>query len=132
MEFERRRRRNGRVDLAPLVDIVFNLLLFFLITYSISLDPAIRVRLPESTTAESRADDPLTISLTREGALFLDDRPVALEELSAAVQAGLGMLPERSVRIRADREAAVGLLVQVIDRVRTAGCAAFSVVTEAP
>jgi len=132
MEFERRRRKNGRIDLAPLVDIVFNLLLFFLITYSISLDPAIRVRLPESETAEARAEEPIVISLTREGGVFLGDRPVALEELGGALQAGLRLVPERAVRIRADREAAVGLLVQVIDRVRTAGCSAFSVVTERP
>lgn len=132
MEFERRRRRNGRIDLAPLVDIVFNLLLFFLITYSISLDPAIRVRLPESTTAESRADEPLVVSLTREGGVFLGDRPLALEELAPALQANLNVVAERAVRIRADREASVGLLVQVIDRVRQAGCQAFSVVTEAP
>ncbi len=132
MEFERRRRRNGRIDLAPLVDIVFNLLLFFLVTYSISFDPAIRVRLPESTTAESRADEPLTISLTREGSVFLGEQPVALEELTSVLQAGLSFVPERTVRIRADREAAVGLLVRVIDRVRTAGCSSFSVVTESP
>jgi biopolymer transport protein ExbD len=53
MEFKRRRRRNGRIDIAPLVDIVFNLLLFFVITYNIAVDSAIRVRLPESSTAES-------------------------------------------------------------------------------
>ncbi|MEJ5358328.1 MAG: biopolymer transporter ExbD [Desulfobacterales bacterium] len=132
MEFERRRRKNARIDLAPLVDIVFNLLLFFLITYSISLDPAIRVRLPESETADARAEEPIVISLTREGGVFLGDRPLSLGELAPALRADLSLLPERAVRIRADREAAVGLLVQLIDRVRQAGCSAFSVVTESP
>jgi biopolymer transport protein ExbD len=132
MEFERRRHRNGRIDIAPLVDIIFNLLLFFVITYNITADAAIRVRLPESTTAEARADEPIVISLTREGEIFIGDQPVSLEELPAAVQAGLMLQPEPSVKIRADQEAAVGLLIKVVDGVRMAGCPAFSVVTETP
>lgn len=132
MEFERRRRRNGRIDIAPLVDIVFNLLLVFVITYNIAADAAIRVRLPESTTAESRADEQIVISLAREGELFIGEQPVSLEELPAAVQAGLSVLTEPSVKIRADQEAAVGLLIKLVDGVRMAGCPAFSILTENP
>jgi biopolymer transport protein ExbD len=132
MEFERRRRRNGRIDIAPLVDIVFNLLLFFVITYNIASDAAIRVRLPESTTAESRADEPIVISLAREGGIFIGEQPVSLEELPAAVRAELGLLAEPIVKIRADQEAAVGLLIKVVDGVRLAGCPAFSIVTAKP
>ncbi len=132
MEFERRRRRNGRIDIAPLVDIVFNLLLFFVITYNITANAAIRVRLPESTTAEASAEELIVISLTRAGEIFIGEQPVSLEELPAAVQAGLSSQSEPSVKIRADQEAAVGLLIKVVDGVRMAGCPAFSVVTETP
>ncbi len=132
MEFERHRHRNGRIDMAPLVDIVFNLLLFFVITYNITADAAIRVRLPESTTAESWADEPIVISLTREGEIFIGEQPVSLEDLPAAVQSGLMLRPEPSVKIRADQEAAVGLLIKVVDGVRLSGCAIFSIVTQKP
>jgi biopolymer transport protein ExbD len=132
MEFERRHRRNGRIDIAPLVDIVFNLLLFFVITYNIAADSAIRVRLPQSTTADSRTEEQMVISLTRTGDVFIGDQPVALEDMPAAIQAGLSALPEMSVRIKADQEAAVGLLIKVVDGVRSSGCTGFSIVTEWP
>jgi biopolymer transport protein ExbD len=132
MEFERRRRRNGRIDIAPLVDIVFNLLLFFVITYNIAADSAIRVRLPESSTAESLADEPIVISVTRAGETFIGEQPVAIEDLPAAVQAASGVLPGISVKIKADQEAAVGVLIKVVDGVRLSGCATFSIVTQKP
>jgi biopolymer transport protein ExbD len=132
MEFKRRRSRNGRIDIAPLVDIVFNLLLFFVLTYSIASDAAIRVRLPESQSAAPRVPEPLLVSLTRGGEIFLGERPVSLEELPAAVRASLASSPEPAVRIRADREAAVGRLVAVVDAVRAAGCTAFSIAAEPP
>jgi biopolymer transport protein ExbD len=132
MEFERRRRRNGRIDIAPLVDIVFNLLLFFVITYNIAADSAIRVRLPESTTAESTADEPIVISVTRAGEAFIGEQPVAIEDLPAAVQAASGMPLGIGVKIKADQEAAVGILIRVVDGVRLSGCTTFSIVTQTP
>lgn len=132
MEFERRRRRNGRIDIAPLVDIVFNLLLFFVITYNIAADSAIRVRLPESTTAESTADEPIVISVTRAGEDFIGEQPVAIEDLPAAVQAASGMPLGIGVKIKADQEAAVGILIKVVDGVRLSGCTTFSIVTQTP
>jgi biopolymer transport protein ExbD len=132
MEFERRRQRNGRIDIAPLVDIVFNLLLFFVITYNIAADAAIRLRLPESTTAESRAEELIVISLTREGEIFIGEQLVSMEELPAAVQAALSLQSEPSVKIRADQEAAVGLLIKVVDGVRLSGCTNLNIVTQKP
>jgi biopolymer transport protein ExbD len=132
MEFERRRQRNGRIDIAPLVDIVFNLLLFFVITYNIAADSAIRVRLPESSTAESLADEPIVISVTRAGEAFIGEQPVAIEDLPAAVQAASVVSPGIGVKIKADQEAAVGVLIKVVDGVRLSGCTAFSIVTQNP
>jgi biopolymer transport protein ExbD len=132
MEFERRRRRNGRIDIAPIVDIVFNLLLFFVITYNVTSDSAIRIRLPDSSTAESRADEQLVISVTREGETFIGEQTVTIEELPAAVQAGMSALPETSIKIKADQKAVVGILIKVVDAVRLSGCTAFSIVTEKP
>jgi len=57
---------------------------------------------------------------------------VALEDMPAVIQAGLSALPEMSVRIKADHEAAVGLLIKVVDGVCSSGCTGFSIVTERP
>lgn len=130
MEFERRRRCSTHIDIAPLVDVVFNLLLFFVITYNVAADPAIKIRLPESNTAEVQAEEPLVITVTREGNTFLGEQPVALAEIASLVREKLNGLREPSVRIKADGEAPVGLLVKVVDGVRLSGCSAFSIVTE--
>jgi len=116
----------------PLVDIVFNLLLFFVITYNITADSAIRVRLPESSTAESQADEPIVISVTREGETFIGEQPIAIEDLPAAVQAAAGVSPGIGVRIKADQEAAVEILIKVVDGVRLSGCTTFSILTQTP
>jgi biopolymer transport protein ExbB len=116
----------------PLVDIVFNLLLFFVITYNIAVDSAIRVRLPDSSTAECLADEPIVISVTRGGETFTGGQPDAIEDLPAAVQAASGVLPGINVKIKADQEAAVGVLIKVVDGVRISGCTTFSMVTQRP
>jgi biopolymer transport protein ExbD len=130
MEFRRRRRRHSHIDVAPLVDVVFNLLLFFVITYNVVVDPAIRIRLPESQTADSQAAEQVIITLSREGETYVGERVVDLADLPSVVQQKLSEFQEPSVKIKADQEAPVGMLIKVVDGMRLAGCQAFSIVTE--
>lgn len=131
MEFERNRRRHRYIDMAPLVDVVFNLLLFFMITYNVAADPAIKIRLPGSTTADTQAEEPIVISVSREGTIFIGHELSAIGEIAHIVRRKLDGKKVASVRIRADQEAPVGLLVKVVDAVRLSGCSAFSLVTAA-
>jgi biopolymer transport protein ExbD len=130
MEFERRRRRHGHIDIAPLVDVVFNLLLFFVITYNVTAEPAIRIRLPESKTAQSGTEQQVVITLTRDGATFVGEKPVSLESIPDVVRELWGADRQPAVRIKADEGAPVGLLIRVIDGVKLAGCSAFHILTE--
>jgi biopolymer transport protein ExbD len=129
MVFEFRRRSRASIDIAPLVDVVFNLLLFFIVTYNIAPDAAIQVKLPESTTAESHLDEPLVITLTREGTTFVGTQPVSIEDIPMAISGGMGSVRPSSINIRADQEAAVGLLIKVVDAVRMSGCTTFNIRT---
>lgn len=130
MEFERRRRRHSHIDVAPLVDVVFNLLLFFVITYNVVADPAVKIRLPESKTADSQAEEQVVIALSREGQAYLGEKAVQVEELPPLVQEALKQCKEPSVKIKADQEVPVGLLLKVVDAVKLTGCSAFSIATE--
>ncbi len=130
MEFERRKRRHTHIDVAPLVDVVFNLLLFFIITYNVTADSAIHVRLPESITAQTQAEESVVITLTREGNAFVGDSAVAVEDIGQVVAQRLVGSRDPSVRIKADRDVPVGMLIQVVDAVKLAGCSAFSIITE--
>ena len=129
MEFERK-RYHVRLDIAPLVDVVLNLLLFFMLTSHLVEEPAIKIKLPDSKTAESGREISQTITITKDGVLYFMDKRVDLKNLRADLQ---NFLPDREksfLRIKADREVEIGLLVSVIDEVRLAGVKNFSIVTE--
>jgi biopolymer transport protein ExbD len=129
MEFERK-RYHVHLDIAPLVDVVLNLLLFFMLTSHLIEEPAIKIRLPDSTTAESMGEISRTITITKNGELYFMDKRVDLKNLRVAIQYSLPDREKGFLRIKADKEVDVGLLVSVIDEVRLSDVKNFSIVTE--
>ncbi len=130
MEFERKRYSHSHMNIAPLVDVVFLLLLFFMLTSSLVQEPAIKIRLPESRTAAAEHEAIKTVIITSEGRIFFMGRDVRLSGLQEAVRKGFSDRKEDSLKIKSDRHASVGLLMKVIDEVRLAGVRNFSVVAE--
>ncbi|MBI4621143.1 MAG: biopolymer transporter ExbD [Desulfobacterales bacterium] len=130
MEFERRRYNHAHMDIAPLVDVVFLLLLFFMLTSHLVQEPAIKVRLPESKTAEAKNEAIKTVLITKDGEIYFMGRRVDLKNLQLAIKEGLTDREKDFLRIKADRDVSVGILVSVIDEVRYSGVKNFSVVTE--
>jgi biopolymer transport protein ExbD len=129
MEFERK-RYHAHLDIAPLVDVVLNLLLFFMLTSHLIEEPAIKIRLPDSTTAESMREISRTITITKNGELYFMDKRVDLKNLRVVLQSSLPETEKGFLRIKADKEVDVGLLVSVIDEVRLSDIKSFSIVTE--
>ena len=130
MEFERRKGNHTHLNIAPLVDVMFLLLLFFMLTSHLIQEPAIRIKLPESKTAEARDERTRTILITKEGDIYFMDRRVAVKEIREVIRRSLGDPEKDFLRIKSDRDANVGLLVAVIDEVRLSGVKNFSIVTE--
>jgi biopolymer transport protein ExbD len=129
MEFKRRKPSHHHLEITPLVDVVFNLLLFFMLTSNLVREPAIRIILPQSKTADSSAPEVRLLSVTKNGELFLQDRRIAWQDLRQELSALIKDPKRDFVRIKADREASVGLLVRVIDEVRLTGIIHFSILT---
>ncbi len=132
MEFERRKRRHSHIDIAPLVDVVFLLLLFFMLTFNMALDQSISIRLPQSTSAEDLSATRIVLSITREGEVSLQGQTVPLSALATILREQPSWRPDIPIHIRSDREVPVGLLVSVIDAVRHSGSRNFQIVTERP
>ena len=128
MEFERRKHSHAHMDIAPLVDVVFLLLLFFMLTSHLIQELAIKIRLPQSKTAEMKNENINTITITKEGEIYFMGRRVDIKSLQAAIKNDL--TGKDLLRIKTDRDVNVGLLVGVIDEVRFAGVKSFSIVTE--
>ena len=130
MEFERRRYNHTHMDIAPLVDVVFLLLLFFMLTSHLIQEPAIKIKLPDSKTAEAKSETIRTLLITKDGEIYFMDKRVDLKNLQMAIKGHLHDLEKDFLRIKADRDVSVGLLVSVIDEVRHSGIKNFSIVTE--
>lgn len=130
MDFKRRKHNHVHLNIAPLVDVVFLLLLFFMLTSHLIREPAIKIRLPESKTSEAQSDQVKMILITKSGELYFMDKRVDIENLQKAIQ-GSGPRGEKELlRIKADREVDVGLLIRVIDEVRISGVTNFTIITE--
>lgn len=130
MEFERKKHNHVHLNIAPLVDVVFLLLLFFMLTSHLMLEPAIKIKLPESKTAITEHERVKSIFISKTGEIFYLDKKVALRDLQSAIKETIWDIETDFIRIKADKDSNVGILVSVIDEVRLAGVKHYSIVTE--
>jgi biopolymer transport protein ExbD len=121
----RRASIRATLDIAPLLDVVFLLLVFLLLAGNFSRPEAMAVALPEAASAGAAVAEALVVTVATDGELTLDGRVVAREELGRH----LAEHGQRAVEIRADREADVAHLIAVMDAARGVGIEALSVAT---
>lgn len=99
---------------AGMSDIVFLLLLFFMLTSTLVQPTALKVLLPKGTT-QSNARPMTTVSITKDHQYFIEDEPIALENLEAALQAKVGADPEIYISVHADRSVPLEFVVNVMN-----------------
>jgi biopolymer transport protein ExbD len=109
------------VNLTPLIDIVFILLIFFIVTSSFVKESGIDVNRPSALTTVRKERGNIIISISKDGGIWLDNRQVDRRAVRAHVERLQAENPEASVVIVADRDSRTGLMVEVMDQVRLAG-----------
>ena len=129
MEFEGRARIRTQLDVTPLIDVVFLLLIFFLLTSTYITRESIELSLPTSGTAVAREDLPVVVSLDREDRIRVGERVVTAAELEAVLAQSLSGRTRKAVSLKADRSAELQRLLEVIDRIRSAGAVELSLAT---
>jgi len=115
------------INLTPLIDMVFILLIFFVVTSSFVKESGIEVSRPSAQTAEAQELGNIIISVNKNGEFWIDRRKVDVNALRAHVERLHAENPEGSVIIAADREARTENLVQALDQARLAGVANVSI-----
>jgi len=103
------------LGLAPLIDVVLLLLIFFLVTSSFA-KPEVPLDLPPAETGEAPTPSSLVVTLTEDGALRIDDRPASPAELGERLASAAG--PETDLLLRADEAVPHGRVVEVLDLAR--------------
>lgn len=111
----------NQVNLTPMIDMVFILLIFFLVTTSFVKEAGIEVNRPVAQTAERQERGTIRIALSDKGEVWMERRPIDIRAVRANVERMLAESPEADVVVLADEAARTGLLVQVMDQVRLAG-----------
>jgi biopolymer transport protein ExbD len=117
-----RRRGDAMVDLTPLIDIVFQLLIFFLLTATFQNNPSFRVKLPKAKNQEvTQEPKSVVVSLGPDGAMEVDGKRLDARELEMRLCAAAQSDPSLVVNIRADQATAHQYVVSVMDAARSCG-----------
>ncbi len=142
MNFGTARRPDPLIDITPMIDIVFQLVLFFMVSTTFISSPGFQVDLPRSSSQAvlSEAKD-VNIWMTcgertgpgscTDGALYVDDKPVTAKELEALLTRTAARDPSTLVVIKADQGVQHGRVVTVMDMARTRGLTRLAIATEA-
>jgi biopolymer transport protein ExbD len=109
------------IDLAPMLDFVLNLLIFFIITTSFVREPGIFVNAAEALTAVGDQDANILIAVRGNGEIWMDRRQVDIREVRPLVERLHLERPDDTVIVVADKSAASGLVAQVMDEVKLGG-----------
>lgn len=109
------------IDLAPMLDFVMNLLIFFIITAVFVKEVGITVSRPSSTNAEKKEAGSIVVAIRPDGEIVIDNRTVDIRAVRANIERLHAQRPEDAVVVAADKGAHTGVLVNVIDQVRQGG-----------
>jgi len=126
-----RKQYRARIEMIPLIDVVFLLLVaFILFTMTMTVRHGIPVDLPASSTAPVARDDCVRITVTAQGALYLDEKEVNAAELPLLLRMLRKNRPDMKVVVSGDRNAPYEAVVTVLDRVRKSGIDGVSLDTK--
>jgi biopolymer transport protein ExbD len=121
MEFEGRARIHSHLDIAPLIDIVFLLLVFFMLTSTFMVPEAIELELPESSSAQVSDVTPIVVALNQNGELTLNGERIELGQLRAAIEPLIKQSADAPITVKSDASTQVQQLLKVMDEIRAAG-----------
>ena len=118
----KRKRDESEINITPMLDIVFIMLIFFIVTTSFVKEISLDVNRPSKTPIkEEKRSEVISIRISKEGQVFVQERMVDEAAIRVNIEANLALKPKASVVVVSDREADAGLLVKVIDQSRLAG-----------
>ena len=134
MQFRRRLQQRATIELVPMIDVVFQLVVFFMLTSTFVMTPGIALELPRSSSTEQVAMDRLVVSIAGPEEIYLNQDKYTLDELKTALgevadarsSSGGGA---RSVVLEGDRSISYDLMVEVLDVLRSNGFRAVNLKT---
>ena len=118
-----------KLELTPLIDVIFILLLFFAVSSTLNVSKGIPIQLPSATTIQDLSE-PHTLSISADGDYFLNKVPVTTEQLEIEIKTMIEVDPDSLINIKADKQTAYQYVILAMDIVRTNGGLNVSLETE--
>ncbi len=128
----RRKSINSSVDMTPMIDVVFQLIIFFLVSTTFAVLPGINLNLPESSTAESTSNLGITITCEKNGNMYFNDKKVSFKSLGEELSkfdTKKTKKAEFPITIEADDLVTNGTIVKLFDVIRQNGYASINLRT---
>ena len=124
-------KKKARIEIIPMIDTMFFLLVFFMIaTLAMTLQRGMPVNLPTAASATDKVKEKISLTLTENGNLYFNKDPITLPELEAKLSAVLVAEPNPQVVINADEQIVHGRVIEVMDRVRLSGISNMAIATK--
>ena len=130
VHYKPRPRLKVEIPLTPLIDIVFLLLIYFLLTTNFMVDEGIKIKLPQAKASAPQTEKEITVYVDRQGRAFLGTEEVSLSMLFDRLKEMIGGKEDKLVVIRADRAVILNKAVKVMDVAKAAGAGRLCLATE--
>jgi biopolymer transport protein ExbD len=128
MQLPRENQHKARIEIIPMIDVIFFLLVFFMVsTLSMTVNRGLPVNLPTAATSQKDLRENLNLTMTQDGELFLNRQSITLQDLGPRVKEALAADPDLMVIINADGEVRHSAVVGVMDELRDSGVARLAI-----
>jgi biopolymer transport protein ExbD len=125
-----REDEDAAIDMTPMLDIVFIMLIFFIVTTSFVKEAGIEVLKPKASNSKSNKSGNVFIAIKPNGDVWMDKRQVDIERVAANIERMLAEQPTDTVIVQADKEAKHGVVVKVMDAIKSAGDLKITIAAE--
>ncbi|MBN1907647.1 MAG: biopolymer transporter ExbD [Deltaproteobacteria bacterium] len=109
------------INMSPMVDMTFLLLIFFLVTTTFVKESGVEVNRPIASTTESKENTNIVIGVTKEGMIYIENQIIDVRSVRSRMERFKSEMPEGNVVITADKDSLFGVAIDVLDQVRLAG-----------
>ena len=128
MRIARKASEKARIEIIPMIDVIFFLLVFFMIsTLSMTINRGLPVNLPTAATSQKDMRDNVSLTVMQDGKIFLNKEPVTLQDMGPRVKAALAADPRLAVVINADGHVLHSTVVDILDELRQAGVSGLAI-----
>ncbi len=130
MSRKKKAEETGAIDLTPMLDVVFIMLIFFIVTASFIKEPGIQVNRPDAVTAEFKKNANILVAINDQNEIWINKNEVDIRQVKTQIQLLLAENPKGAVVIQADSDSNIKTLTDVAQKAREAGVADVSVSAE--